>query len=266
MTFQQYVDNPMGKKNAVFSQKDIYKSQYTKRFDILYLREAGEIKYTLYKNKKNDTFYAHIKIPSEVIPKFYYDVVIKFETNDNGLRASNSLKGYDVRFFSNDPAFVFTFEYVFHKNDMFVDELSPRASKLALKRFPKEKNRFGIPGYVKSIYFAWIFMNRKNLFSKYLYDQVGQPYNLKLLLDSIEDTDVKIADRQEKGIDLEKKKAKLRRAKNDAEISSAKARQAALNGANNSDTHRIKITDKTKTVKPVSSIKKIKNVTSGKKK
>lgn len=266
MTFQQYVDNPMGKKNAVFSQRDIYKSQYTKRFDVIYLREAGNMRYTLYKDKKNDTFYVHIKIPSEVIPKFYYDVVIKFETKNNGLRVSNSLKEYDVRFFSNDPAFVFTFEHVFHKNGMFIEELSPKASKLALKNFPKEKNRFGIPGYVKSIYFAWIFMNRKNLFSKYMYDQVGQPYNVKILLDNIDDTDKKIADRQEKGVELEKQKSKLKRAKEDAAISSAKARQAALNGENNNDTHRIKITDKTKTIKPVSSVNKIKKIVNGKKK
>ena len=154
MTFQQYIDNPMGKKNAVFSQKDIYKSQYTKKFDAVYMREAGRLTYFLYANKRADQYYAHIKIPSEVIPKFYYDVVIKFETKNNALRVGNSLKEYDVRFFSNDPAFVFTFEHVFHKNDMFIEELKPKASKIALRKFPKETNRFGIPGYVKSIYFA----------------------------------------------------------------------------------------------------------------
>lgn len=266
MTFQQYVDNPMGKKNAVFSQKDIYRDNYTRRFDAIFLREAGKLTYFLYKDKRSDTFYAHIRIPSEVIPKFYYDVVIKFETKNNALRVGNTLKEYDVRFFSNDPAFVFTFEHVFHKNDMFVEELKPKASKLALKKFPKEKNRFGIPGYVKSIYFAWIFMNRSNLFSKYLYDQVGQPYSLKALIENIEDTDIKIADRQEKGKELDRKAAKEKRAKDDAIISSTKARQAALNGANNSDTHRIKITDKTKSVKPVSSIKKTKRIVSPKRK
>ena len=257
MTFQQYIDNPMGRKNAVFSQKDIYRSQYTRRFDAVYMREAGKLTYFLYYNKSADQYYAHIKIPSEVVPRFYYDVVIKFETKDNGIRVSNSLKNYDVRFFSNDPAFVFTFEHVFHKLDMFVEECKPKASKMALRKFPKEKNRFGIPGYVKSIYFAWIFMNRNNLFSKFIYDQVGQPYHPRNLLANIEDTDTKIADRQEKGRDLEKQKSRETRAKNDRIISDVKARQAALNGLNNNDTHRIKVTDKTKTVKPVSSVKRI---------
>ena len=257
MTFRQYIDNPMGKKNAVFTQKDIYKSEYTKRFDAVYLREAGKLQYVLYRDRRTDHFYAHIKIPSEVIPKFYYDVVIRFETKDNGLRASNSLKDYDVRFFSNDPRFVFTFEYVFHKNDMFIEELKPKASKRALREFPKEKNRFGIPGYVKSIYFAWLFMNRNNLFSKYIYDQVGQPYNLRQLLDSIEDTDQKIEDRQEAGIEQQKKESKAKRAERDREISAAKAQQGNLNRLSNDDTHRVKITDKVKTVKPVSSVKKI---------
>ena len=266
MTFQQYIDNPMGKKNAVFSQKDIYRGAYTKKFDAVFLREAGKLTYFLYRDKKSDAFYAHIRIPSEVVPKFYYDVVIKFETKDNGLRAGNTLKEYDVRFFSNDPAFVFTFEHVFHKNGMFIEELKPKASKLALKKFPKEKNRFGIPGYVKSIYFAWLFMNRNNLFSKYTYDQFGQQFDLRTLMSNIEDTDTKIEDRQEKGRELDRQRAKRKRAEDDAIISSIKAKQAALNGANNSDTHRIKITDKSKTIKPVSSVNKIKTIARGKRK
>ena len=255
MTFQQYIDNPLGKKNAVFSQRDIYRTQYTKKFDAVYLREAGQISYFLYKDKKSDSYFAHIKVPSEVVPKFYYDVVIKFSTTDNAVRGENTLKNYDVRFFSNDPAFVFTFAYVFRKNDMFVEELKERASKRSLKEFPKEKNAFGIPGYVKSIYFAWLYINRKNLLSKTLYDQYGKPYNRKELVASVGDTDEKIAQRQELGEEVRKKEAFEKRAKDNAAISNAKSRQAAINGYYGDDTHRIKVTDTSKVVKPVSKIK-----------
>jgi len=45
MSFQQYIDNPMGKRNAVFSQRDLFKQLYTEKFDKVFLREAGKINY-----------------------------------------------------------------------------------------------------------------------------------------------------------------------------------------------------------------------------
>lgn len=256
MTFQQYIENPLGVKNAVFSQRDMYKQLYTQKFDAIFLREAGKINYSLFYDKGKDQFYALIKVPSEVVPKFYYDVVIKFSTKDNGLRTGNSLTGYDVRFFSNDPAFVFTYERVFLKLDMFVEECKAKASKIALKRDPKEKNSYGIPGYVKSIYFAYLFMKRSNLFSKAMYYQVGKAYRQKDLVNQIEPSDRKIADRQLKGEEEAKKLAKEKRATRDRAISDAKAKQSVLNGQARNHTNPVKITSTTKTVKPVGVVKK----------
>lgn len=259
MTFQQYIDNPLGRKNAVFSQRDTFKQIYTQKYDAVLLREAGKIKFFLYYDKEKDTFYTHIKIPSEVVPKFYYDVVIKFYTKDNGIRASASLKDYDVQFFSNDPAFVFTYERVFHKLGMFVEECKPKASKIALKKDPKEKNPYEIPGYVKSIYFAFLFIKQSNLFSKALYSQVGEKYNQKLMLSKIENTDKVIEERQIKGEEIAKQLSKEKKATRNREISNAKARQAELS-------HKkgymgvTKITDTTKTVKPVNRVKTVRSL------
>lgn len=208
MTFGQYIDNPLGKKSAVFSQRDMYKDLYTKKFDAVFMREAGKINYFLYHDKGKDLYFAHIKIPSEVVPKFYYDVVIRFSTPDNGLRVSPSLEGYEVQFFSNDPAFVFTYERVFHKLGMFVEECKERASKIALKRDPTETNPYETPGYVKSIYFAYLFMKKKGLFLKMPYSTQGKRYTKRELLSNIEDTDKKIADRQEEGARVEKERKK----------------------------------------------------------
>ena len=262
MTFQQYIDNPLGRRNAVFSQRDMYKQLYTQKFDAVFMREAGRINYTLYYDKGNDQFYAHVKIPSEVVPKFYYDVVIKFYTTDNGLRVGNTLNEYDVQFFSNDPAFVFTYERVFHKLKMFVEECKPRASKIALRKDPKETNPYEVPGYVKSIYFCYLFMKRSNLFSKALYRQTGYPFNLKKLLSEIDPTDKKIADRQVKGEEVAKQQAKEKRVGRDREISDAKARQSILNGKRRAQDvapdKRIKVTSTTKTVKPVGRVASVK--------
>lgn len=93
MTFQQYIDNPMGKQSAIFSQRDMFKAKYTETFDALYMREAGKLTYFLYYDDKKDIYFAHLKIPSEELHHFYYDVVIKFSTENNAIRVSDSLKG-----------------------------------------------------------------------------------------------------------------------------------------------------------------------------
>lgn len=269
MTFQQYIDNPLGKRNAVFSQRDMYKQLYTKKFDAVFMREAGRINYTLYYDKGKDQFYAHVKIPSEVVPKFYYDVVIKFYTTDNGLRVGNTLNDYDVQFFSNDPAFVFTYERVFHKLKMFVEECKPRASKIALRKDPKETNPYEVPGYVKSIYFCYLFMKRSNLFSKAIYHQTGYPFNVKKLLSEIEPTDKKIADRQLKGEEIAKQQSREKKVAIDKQISDTKARQGILNGKYRGQdvdpSKRVKVTSTTRTVKPVGRVASVKRSKSVKK-
>lgn len=211
MTFQQYIDNPMGKNNAVFSQRDIFKTLYTEKFDKVFLREAGKINFTLYIDKAHDKYIAHIKIPSETVKDFYYDAVILFYTDSAEIRASNNLQNYYVKFFSNDPAFVFTYLRVFLKNDLFIEDLKPKASKLALKRDPDIKNPYQVPGYSKVLYFAFLFMKNKNLFSKSIFASYGIPYSNKKLIANIEDTDNKISKRQEAG---EKQKQKERKEKN----------------------------------------------------
>lgn len=199
MTFQQYIDNPMGKRNAVFSQRDVFKKIYIEKFDKVFLREAGKIDFTLYIDKKKDRYVAHIKIPSETVKDFYYDAVILFYSNDAAIKSSPNLQDYFVKFFSNDPAFVFTYLRVFLKNDLFLEDLKPKSSKLALTKDPKEKNPYEVPGYSKILYFAYLFMKQKNLFSKSMYISYGEDYSAKKLVDRVEHTDEKIAKRQELG-------------------------------------------------------------------
>ena len=53
MTFQQYIDNPLGKKSAVFSQRDMYKELYTNKYGAVLLRENGTFTTEMYYDKKH---------------------------------------------------------------------------------------------------------------------------------------------------------------------------------------------------------------------
>lgn len=195
--FDKYIDNPAG-KGAVVTNRSMYKTMYTDKFNKVLLRENGKIEYTLYKsNDKYDSHYVYLKIPSEVISNFYYDVVIQFYTTSNAHKNEANLRRYFVKFYSNDPAFVYTFAHAFVKNKLFIEDLAPKMSKEALKNVAKVKNPKDNVWYVKSLYFAYLAIEKYHLFNKSYYTGLNvKKYNKKELLSRITQADIKIKDRQ----------------------------------------------------------------------
>lgn len=204
MTFDEYIQNPMGKENAVISNRNMYRILYSEKLDKILVREAGNIVYKLYKEKNK--YFAYLKIPSEVIDKFYYDVVVEF-TPPKGAITGTTLKDYSVRFYSNDPSFVFTFAHAFIENGMFITEYKDKMSKKAVKQVAKEKNPKNQVGYVKSLYFAYLYMSSHGLFAKIRYID---KYNEAALKREIMHADRKIELRQEAQQQLDKQKKKAR--------------------------------------------------------
>lgn len=213
MRFDDYISNPMGRKNAVMSNREMYRNMYAEKLDKILIRENGKIDYTLYIDK--DRYLIHFKIPSEVVPNFYYDTVVEFVPNGPKSMAT-TIKDYDVKFYSNDPSFVYTFAHAFIKNDIFIRDLLPRMSKEAVKKVATEKNPSNEVGYVKSIYFAYILMVRNSLFDKLKFKAFGQKYNRKRLLENITHAEEKIESRKKAEEDLNK--GKREKNKHDKEI------------------------------------------------
>ena len=212
MTFNQYIQNPMGVANSVISNREMYRQLYTKKLDAIMVREAGHLNRMeshLYKDGKR--YIAYMKIPSETVPNFFYDVLIEFtepDAKDPNVKKKimgNNLDDYYVRFYSNDPSFVFTFTHAFVKNDMFFKDFSNKMSKRAIKEKANEKNPKDIVGYVKSIYFSYLLMKRKGLFNKLKY---LESYSKTSLNSRVMDADRKINERLKAGEEIAKKKKK----------------------------------------------------------
>lgn len=206
MTYDDYINNPMGVKNSVISNREVFRTLYMQKLDKILVREVGKVKYVLYKTANK--YFIHMKIPSEVIDKFYYDTVIEFYTDRKELLGLKSLSSYYVKFYSNDPSFVFTFAHAMIKNNLFIEDLSSKMSKDAIKKVAEMKNPKDEVGYVKSLYFAYLLIKSYGLFDKAKYDVYAQPYDKNRLLEQIVHADKKISDRQEAGIELEKEKRK----------------------------------------------------------
>lgn len=211
MKFDEYISNPMGRKNAVFGNREMYRELYNDKLDTIMVRELGKIDYTLYTKKSE--YYIHFKIPSEVVPNFYYDTVIMFYTNNMVYSVDRTLKHYDVKFYSNDPSFVYTFAHAFLENDLFIKDLVPRMSKEAILKVATEKNPRNEVGYVKSIYFAYLLCNRLGLFNKIKFEIGSKPYNKRTLIQDIEHADTKIESRKIKGEELRVKNKKEKNSK-----------------------------------------------------
>lgn len=251
MTFAQYIDNPMGKNNAVFAARDAYRAQYMEKFDALYMREAGKIKRTLYYDKVRDIYFCHIKMPSETVEKFYYDVVIRFYTDDNAERVNSSLTNYQVQFFSNDPAFIYTYLYVFRKLDMLVMDLKGKCPKLSMTQRPVERNAYETPGYVKSIYFAYILMSRTDLFLKSTYQNFGKKYSKTALTSEVASGEAKMRERRE--VEAKQKAQKKVQKADEARIKAFARRTQA--DAKNTRTKTVKTVGKVGTVNKVGAVK-----------
>lgn len=205
MTFDSYIKNPMGTGSSVMTNRLLYQKLYTEKWDALLVREDGNIEYKLY--KENEDYYIHLKIPSETVPKFYYDIVIRFYLPKEEQKKSmeRTLSSYSVQFYSNDPSFVYTFAYAFNKHNMFISDLESKMSKKALKEEPKVRNPKNEIGYVKTIYFAYIQIKRLNLMDKNRWPGMYTPYSKKVWKSVIEHADDKVQKRQELGEEILRK-------------------------------------------------------------
>lgn len=210
MSFDKYIDNPSGGA-SVITNRNMYKDMYKSKFDKILLRESGNIKWKIYySNDGKDSYYIYMKIPSEVISEFYYDVVIRLFTTENKKKSNTNLREYAVEFYSNDPAFVYTFAHAFNKNNLFIKDLEPKMSRTVLKDIAKVKNPKDNVWYVKSLYFAYLTMEKYHLFNRSILNQHSKKYDKKELLLQITHATEKVEARQEaqKKLDAEKTKEK----------------------------------------------------------
>jgi hypothetical protein len=204
MTFQEYINNPQGKANSVISHRDMYRNMYTEKLNKIMVRENGKVDYTLYETDK--AYICHMKVPSEVIENFYYDTIVMFK-KEKGVR---NLQNSGVKFYSNDPSFVFTFAHAFIKNKIFIDILEDKMSSKAVKERADEKNPKDEVGYVKSLYFTYLMMSQKGLFNAVKYEAEKKPYSERIFKSNIMHADEKVELRQEAQakLDEENKKKK----------------------------------------------------------
>lgn len=166
ITLKDYIRNPSGSRARVVGETELVRNRYNDKFNKLLLKVAGKIDYFLYKDTSGRRYVVHFKIPSESIDNLFYDTVIEFETKDDVRIKSDNLDQYYIKFFSNDPNFVFTYANVFKNNNLLIKELKDKFGEIVFKQSPEVTNPYKMVGYVKSLYFAYLYYSLRGLDKK----------------------------------------------------------------------------------------------------
>lgn len=168
MTLRQYIKNPSGTGASFAGNRTALTSMYSLKFFKVLVDYNNKIEYSAIKDKQGN-FWCIMKIPSENIPKFFYDVIYKFSPAKAGDDNATKLEDYKVQFFSNDPAFTFTFSYAYHKNGLTIPELEKKYSSEAISDKPKTTNPNLVVNYAKILYFGYLTIKKYKLTEKYKY-------------------------------------------------------------------------------------------------
>ena len=165
MTLRQYIKNPSGTGASFAGNRTALTSMYSLKFFKVLVDYNNKIEYSAIKDKQGN-FWCIMKIPSENIPKFFYDVIYKFSPAKAGDDNATKLEDYKVQFFSNDPAFTFTFSYAYHKNGLTIPELEKKYSSEAISDKPKTTNPNLVVNYAMILYFGYLTINNYKLTEK----------------------------------------------------------------------------------------------------
>lgn len=110
-----------------------------------------------------DSFYLHVKIPSESQKdgNYMYDVVIRFFTDNPEVAREKHLRNYFIQFFSNSPSFMYQYAYLYNKEGFLIEALYDKLDPDYIDTPPEKTNKNMVMGYDKSIYFACKFLTDK---------------------------------------------------------------------------------------------------------
>lgn len=195
ITFDSYIKNPSNTRSRMVGAAEAARQMYESKFNLVLLKVAGKIDYYLYKKQDGSRYILYIKMPSESIDKLTYDVLVEFYTRDDVEVKSTSLKNYYVKFFSNDPNFMFTYANVYNKNHLIIKELVSKYDPYTLKTKPGVTNPNTEVNYVKSLYFAYLFYKLRGLDQKIMWT-MATPINISTIQNMVMNCNKKVEQAQ----------------------------------------------------------------------
>jgi hypothetical protein len=193
-TYDDYISNPSGKgaANSISPPMDQFEKE------LLGLESRNDkTKFKVYKHIKpggKHVFYIHFQIPSST-KDFFNDVVVEFTEDDNDSGNIKTIKNYNVKFFSNDTNFVYTYAYTFKSHGLLISDLERKLPLRCLLQKPITRNPDNAMGLNKALCYSYIVMTKQQLFEKETLNRVAVSGGFSKLSSEIHDFNTKQRER-----------------------------------------------------------------------
>lgn len=184
MTLADFLSNPSGKGDTALNTKAIA-SMLDSKYERLMDNKGDKIVCKVYKVLAKEVYYVHLIIPTETERTNTYDVVIELSDLEGSHRNDSSIARYDARFFSNTPSFAYTYAKVYLDNDLLIPQLEDKFEDEQISQNPDTRNRFGIVGYDKYLYFGVKYVYESKILNKLTLGYRALRYNPMLFIPKI---------------------------------------------------------------------------------
>lgn len=159
ITMKQFLVNPTGKGSASVARRDFIRRDLESRYNRLF--KNGKLAFSVnpYLETRTKDIYIHFKVPSEDYYEqgLFYDVLIRFYL-EKGKSETTPIELYNIQVFSNSPNFLFTYAYIFNKDDLIIPWLKPKLPPRALTDEPLTRNPDMAYGFEKSVYYSLLYL------------------------------------------------------------------------------------------------------------
>lgn len=158
--------NPFGKGQAVFAYRNHIK-ELSRRYEEK-IKDLISVQVLEYQN----SYFFLVKVPSESNDKnpkttIFYDVLFEFIPANPFMRENHAtIMDYDIKLYSNDPAFIYTFTYVYYIKRHLITMPSGYYSRYAQKKPANVRNPYEMVGVTKTVFFAIHYLQSNHRFDK----------------------------------------------------------------------------------------------------
>ena len=165
MILADFLSNPAG-KGDIGSNAKTMAAMLDSKYDKLMKEKGKDISCKIYKVLTKEIYYFHLVIPTETERDNTYDVVIELSDLEGQRKGDSSIIKYNARFFSNATSFAYTYAKVYKDNDLLVKDLEGKFEPEQLSQHPDTRNRYGIVGYDKYLYYGVKYIYESKMLNK----------------------------------------------------------------------------------------------------
>ncbi len=124
--------------------------------------------------KYGKDYFIYATIPSKTNEKYtqsedkiYYDTIIQLTAPNSAMeKKDDNIRHWDVRVYSNNPMFIYTFNYVYNSRNALIKLPNGYYSRPAMKIKPKTRNPMMLTGIDDNLWFLVMYMDKNHYFDR----------------------------------------------------------------------------------------------------